>query len=204
MGSNGKLTFILRVFISRAALEERTEFKNWDTTAFESTGTCKFSIVSLLCALYVPYRPACIDLIMLTPKYTMYTMQPAPWSPAVVILRFLLLRRLNDYSFGDYGLCCGTPWCAGWGAHGVDCRMLLGRFIPIPLVSVYIAWADYQPHPTPRRLRQDVASKTLGKVLATYPNPFHLTLLPQPFPCRKLLIWNSSKGHYLHKMSSMW
>jgi len=73
------------------------------------------------------------------------------------------------------------PCCVGWGAHGVDCRMLLGRFIPIPLDAVYIAWADYQPHPTPRRLRQDVASKTLGKVLGTCLNPFHLTLVtPTP------------------------
>lgn len=40
----------------------------------------------------------------------------------------------------DYDVCTATPHCAGWVTHDVDCSKLQGRFIPIPLVAVYIAW----------------------------------------------------------------
>lgn len=89
---------------------------------------------------------------------------------------------MQPWIWGLWFVYC-DPVYAGWVTHDVDCRMLQGRFIPIPLVAVYIAWADCYFHPTPRRLRlqQDVASKTLGKVLPTCPILLHLTLLPNPF-----------------------
>jgi hypothetical protein len=40
----------------------------------------------------------------------------------------------------------GDGRCAGWVALAY-CSMLQGRVIPIPLVAVYIAWADYVPIP---------------------------------------------------------
>ena len=179
--NNGKLTFILRVcFFLPAVLKKRTEFTNRGIAAFETTETRTFPVFSLVYQLY-----ACLNSL----SYSFHWSHNADFSvhnthkPACFVVtdcgHFVIPTVIPIEWLFIWGLwfVLWCPCCVGWGAHGVDCRMLLGRFIPIPLDAVYIAWADYQPHPTPQRLRQDVASKTLGKVLGTCLNPFHLTLV---------------------------